>query len=60
MTAIQISDPIAHPLYSCFPHDAKKRCHFVTYTPSPSTVFNFQGQHRSSLPMVQAISLVSI
>ncbi len=43
ITAIQISDPIAHTLYSCFPHDAKKRCQLVTYTPSPATVFNFQG-----------------
>ncbi len=43
ITAIQISDPIAHTLYSCFPHDAKKRCQLVTYTPSPATIFNFQG-----------------
>jgi hypothetical protein len=43
MTAIQISDPIAHTLYSCFPRDAKKRCQLVTYTPSTATVFNFQG-----------------
>lgn len=43
MTAIQISDPIAHTLYSCFPRDSKKRCQLVTYTPSPDTVFNFFG-----------------
>lgn len=43
ITAIQISDPMAHTLYSCFPHDAKRRCQLVTYTPSPATVFNFQG-----------------
>ena len=41
MTAIQISDPLTHTLYSCFPLDAKKRCQLVTYTPTPSTVFNF-------------------
>ena len=41
MTAIQISDPLTHTLYSCFPLDSKKRCQLVTYTPSPGTVFNF-------------------
>jgi hypothetical protein len=41
MTAFQISDPLAHTLYSCFPHDSKKRCQLVTYSPSPDTVFNF-------------------
>jgi hypothetical protein len=43
MTAIQISDPLTHTLYSCFPHDANKRCQLVTYTPSVATVFNFNG-----------------
>jgi len=43
MTAIQISDPMTHTLYSCFPHDPKKRCQLVTYTPTPETAFNFQG-----------------
>jgi hypothetical protein len=43
MTAIQISDPIAHTLYSCFPLDPKKHCQLITYTPSANTVFNFQG-----------------
>jgi hypothetical protein len=49
MTAIQISDPVTHTLYSCFPNDSKKRCQLVTYTPTTSTVFNFNapgsGQH---------------
>lgn len=47
MTAIQISDPLAHTLYSCFPHDPKKRCQLVTYTPSPDTVFNFFGSSQT-------------
>lgn len=52
MTAIQISDPLTHTLYSCFPLDSKKRCELVNYTPTPSTVFNFyaptsSGQHVS-------------
>jgi hypothetical protein len=47
MTAIQISDPLAHTLYSCFPLDSKKRCQLVTYTPSPDTVFNFFGSSQT-------------
>jgi hypothetical protein len=47
MTAIQISDPLKHTLYSCFPHDSKKRCQLVTYTPSPDTVFNFFGSSQT-------------
>jgi|SRR5579871_2841252 len=43
MTAIQISDPAAHTLYSCFMMDPKKRCQLVTYTPSPDTVYDFFG-----------------
>src|SRR5579863_6577352 len=43
MTAIQISDPLAHTLYSCFPLNPKKRCQLVTYTPSPNPVFDFFG-----------------
>ena len=43
MTTIQIADPIAHTAISCFVRDPKKRCQLVTYTPSPDTVFNFQG-----------------
>jgi hypothetical protein len=47
MTAIQISDPLTHTLYSCFPLDSKKRCQLVTYSPSPDTVFNFFGQNQT-------------
>jgi hypothetical protein len=47
MTAIQISDPIKHTLYSCFPRDSKKRCQLVTYTPSPDTVYNFFGSSQT-------------
>jgi hypothetical protein len=50
MNAIQISDPIAHTLYSCFMLDPKKRCELVTYTPSPETLFNFKGAPTGPLP----------
>ena len=50
MTAIQISDPIAHTLHSCFMLDPKKRCELVTYTPSPNTIFNFQAPTPRSRP----------
>ncbi len=47
MTAIQISDPLKHTLYSCFPLDSKKRCQLVTYTPSPDTAYNFFGSSQT-------------
>jgi hypothetical protein len=47
MTAIQISDPLTHTLYSCFPLDSKKRCQLITYTPSPDTVYNFFGSSQT-------------
>jgi hypothetical protein len=47
MTAIQISDPLAHTLYSCFPLDSKKRCQLVSYSPSPDTVYNFFGSSQA-------------
>jgi hypothetical protein len=50
MNAIQISDPINHTLYSCFMLDPKKRCALVTYTPSPDTVFKFQGKPSGPIP----------
>jgi hypothetical protein len=43
MNAIQVSDPAAHTLYTCFMLDHRKPCELVTYTPSPETIFKFQG-----------------
>jgi len=50
MTAIQISDPNTHTLYSCLMLDPKKPCVLVTYTPTPETAFNFQGPPSGLLP----------
>jgi hypothetical protein len=50
MTTIQIADPNSHTLYNCFILDPKKRCELVTYTPSPNTVFKFQGPPTGPLP----------
>jgi hypothetical protein len=50
MTTIQISDPITNTLHSCFMLDPKKRCELVTYTPSPNTIFKFQGPPSGPLP----------
>jgi hypothetical protein len=50
MNVIQISDPIAHTLYSCFMLDPRKLCSLVTYTPSPDAVFNFQAPQSGPLP----------
>jgi hypothetical protein len=49
MNAIQISDPLAHTLYTCFMLDHRKPCELVTYTPSPETVFNFHGSSTGPL-----------
>jgi hypothetical protein len=50
MNAIQISDPHTHTLYTCFMLSSKKRCELVTYTPSPATVYKFQGPPTGPLP----------
>src|SRR5215475_6435807 len=50
MNAIQVSDPYAHTLLTCFVLSPKKNCDIVTYTPSPDTIFNFQGPPTGPLP----------
>jgi hypothetical protein len=50
MNAIQISDPNAHTLYTCFMLDPRRGCELVTYTPSPGTLYKFQGPPSGPLP----------
>jgi hypothetical protein len=50
MSAIQISDPNTHTLYSCLTLDLKKPCLLITYSPSPETVYQFQGPPSGPLP----------
>ena len=50
MTAIQISDPSNHTLYTCFMLDGRHTCHKTIYTPSTSTVFKMEGPPTGPLP----------
>jgi len=50
MNAIQISDPHTHTLHTCPMLNSKKQCYVVTYIPSPTTVFKFQGPPTGPLP----------
>jgi hypothetical protein len=50
MTTIQISDPVAHTHHNCFMLDPKKACVVVTFTPSPETIYKFQGPASGPLP----------
>jgi hypothetical protein len=43
MTTIQIADPNAHTLYTCFMLDGMNQCVLSGYSPSTSAVYNFQG-----------------
>src|SRR5262249_51189710 len=50
MNAIQIQDPYAHTLFTCFMLSSKRECEVIKYTPSPETVFKFQGPPTGPLP----------
>jgi len=50
MTAIQISDPNNHTLYTCFMLDGRHTCHKTVYTPSTSTVFKMEGPPTGPMP----------
>lgn len=49
MSAIQISDPVQHTLATCMMDD-RKICDITLYTPSNTTVFNFEGPPTGPLP----------
>ena len=50
MTAIQISDPNRHVLYTCMMLDGRHTCDETFYAPSTSTVVKFEGPPTGPLP----------
>jgi hypothetical protein len=50
MSAIQISDPNRHVLFTCMMLDGQHVCHETFYAPSTSTVVKFEGPPTGSLP----------
>jgi hypothetical protein len=56
MTAIQISDPNQHTLYTCM-MDGRRVCGATYYSPSTSTVFHFEGPPTGPLPNDQGYAM---